>query len=137
MRLARKRTEQDVLAFIMERNTVTISQRAISNFVGHSSSTVARALASLEKKGLIEIEKSEITSKPDTITYIGSRKIKRAVTESINNSLTILHDIMDAVIAGKRVNPIDDDIPSQIEESKVVLCKKMPNTQGYLIIIKQ
>lgn len=137
MRLTRKRTEQDILAFIMERGTVTMSQRAISNFVGHSSSTVARALLSLEKRGLIQVEKSNITSKPDTITYIGSRKVKRSITEVINNAMTILRDIMDAIVAGKKVIPVDEEIPEGIDKSKVILCKKMPNVQGYLIIVKQ
>ena len=136
MRLTRKRTEQDVLAFIMERGNVCMSQRTISEQIGYSSSTIARTLDSLEGQGLIKVIKPDITSKPSSITYTGPKKVRKSTTEAINSATIVLRDILNLVNTKEKMHPFDKEPSEHIDVSKVILLKKLPNVQAYMLIIK-
>jgi len=135
--MKRERTKQEVLAFILEQgNKVNISQRDIAKILGISASTVARTLQSLEEENLIVIEKTASGSLPDTIVYIGTKQIKRSLTSILNSIIVMIKDIMNSVIAKQaKVKYIEEDLPVEIDQSKVILYKHLPNAD--IIILKK
>jgi len=135
--MKRERTKQEVLAFILEQgNKVNISQRDIAKILGISASTVARTLQSLEEENLIVIEKTASGSLPDTIVYVGSKQIKRSLTSILNSIIVMIKDIMNSVIAKQaKVKYIEEDLPVEIDQSKVILYKHLPNAD--IIILKK
>lgn len=135
----KERTYQEILAFILEQGSkVTMSQRSISKQTGYSTSTIARTLDHLQSSNLIKIQKSQSQSTPDTIIYIGPRQIKRSVTEILNSILSVLRSLLTSISTrSTRIRYIDDEIPSTIDTTKVLLYKKLPNVDVDMIVLKR
>jgi predicted transcriptional regulator len=137
----KKRTSQEILAFIFERgNKISMSHRTISKNTGHSISTVARTISQLEQQGLIRIEKAEKQSTPSTIVYTGPRKVKRPVVELLNSVLNVCRKMLSTITHQLPKEEYMDRVinePMIIDPSKILLLKELTKMKAEIIIVKK
>lgn len=72
----KERTQKEIEEYIRQHSQdgkLTESLLHIAEQIGYSNATVHRALQALERKGLIQIEKSDKPTEPNTIIFKGDK----------------------------------------------------------------
>jgi DNA-binding transcriptional regulator LsrR (DeoR family) len=115
-RKAKMKTHADVLAFVLKRGSVNLTQREIADILGYSASTINRSISFLKDIGIITVNENKIK-------FNGNKNIKRNASRHLYDALDIVYELLFNIMDNK------SDIAFNDNDENELISKKINNTE--------